>query len=127
MLIDDVYNASPDSMKAALRVLSNYPVTGRRFAVLGDMLELGSREGELHSEVGDFFDQICVDELVVVGQLATIIAEHGSKACPLMHVKVCDSLEDATDYLRDRVLPEDVVLLKASHGMSFDKILNWLL
>ena len=127
ILIDDVYNASPDSMKAALKVLSDHSAEGRHMAVLGDMFELGSNEAELHGEVGDFFRDLKVDDLVVVGDLARELAAHAGKALPSLKVHVFETLEEASSWLREELKPEDVVLLKASHGMHFDEIVTALM
>ena len=127
ILIDDVYNASPDSMKAALKVLSDHTAEGQHVAVLGDMFELGSAEAELHASVGDFFEGLHVDELVVVGTLASVLAEHAVRVNPALKVQVYDTLEKATVFLKAELKPKDVVLLKASHGMHFEKIVNCLL
>ena len=73
-VIDDTYNASPDSMRAALGVLTSIPCEGRRIAVLSDMLELGADERSYHHQVGEFAGSLPLDMLVCVGNLA---AEYG--------------------------------------------------
>lgn len=70
-LIDDTYNASPDSMKASVSVLSSMEgVKGRRIAALADMLELGEKEREYHYEVGKFIAGTQVDEVAAYGELS---------------------------------------------------------
>ncbi len=127
VVIDDTYNASPDSMKALLSVLSGYPTKGSRWAVLGDMFELGSNELEQHAEVGDAFSQVQVDHLITVGERAKVLGQHAQEAKPGMDYRAADSLEDAAELLKAELKPEDVVVLKASHGMHFDQIVEMLL
>ena len=74
-LIDDTYNASPQSMRTALQCLSHTRVAGRRLAVLGDMLELGDCAPALHEEVGVLVAQSGVQELITFGPLAQHIAQ----------------------------------------------------
>ena len=83
--MDDTYNASPDSMKAAIGVLSSLPA-GRRIAVLADMKELGENTIQFHREVGAFLAEKPVDILVVYGELAQAIAEGAKKVKPDLHV-----------------------------------------
>ncbi|HSL94119.1 MAG TPA: UDP-N-acetylmuramoyl-tripeptide--D-alanyl-D-alanine ligase, partial [Bacillota bacterium] len=73
-LIDDTYNASPAATLSALSTLSELPTLGRRIAVLGDMLELGSRETEAHTEVAEKASQVC-QMVITVGRLASGIAD----------------------------------------------------
>ncbi len=126
-VIDDTYNASPDSMKALLTVLSDYKTEGKRWAVLGDMFELGSNELERHAEVGDFFAGLNVDYLVTVGRMAKELGAHAVRALPSLDYTAFDDLEGATAYLKENLAPEDVVVVKASHGMHFDEIVQSLI
>ena len=125
-VIDDVYNASPDSMKALLDVLSESEVTGKRWAVLGDMFELGSNELERHAEVGDFFAGKKVDCLVTVGTMAKTLGEHAAKALPGLQYRSFDTNAEAVSFLKENLAPEDMVVVKASHGMHFDEIVEGL-
>ena len=125
-MIDDTYNASPDSMKASISVLCDMPCEGRRVAVLGDMFELGENEIEYHQQIGRFLLEKPVDEVVLLGELTKyiqqVIKEQGSK------IKVCafKDNEDAAIYLMATLKPEDVVLLKASNGMHLNEIVKIL-
>ena len=81
LIIDDSYNASPDSMRSAIDVLVTRPVTGKRAAVLADMLELGDFSQQGHSEVGSYARERGVELLVAVGPLAKgIAAGYGPEA-----------------------------------------------
>ena len=125
-IIDDTYNASPDSMKAALTVLSDYKTEGRRWAVLGDMFEMGPREKEFHKEVGEGFSGYKVDRLITVGELAGLLGEKAHEVNKEMQYYHFAAIEDAAEYLKKELREEDVVLFKASHGMNFSKLVEWL-
>lgn len=126
-IIDDTYNASPDSMKASINVLCDMPCEGRRIAVLGDMFELGENEAEYHREIGRFLLDKPVDELVVLGTLAqnikAVLEEQGSG----IHVYSFSDKEEAAMYLMALLKPEDIVLVKASNGMHLNELVNILL
>lgn len=127
VVIDDTYNASPDSMKALLSVLSDYKTAGQRWAVLGDMFELGSDEVERHAEVGDFFAGIRADHLVTVGAMAKELGLHAVQAKPGLDYHGFETNLDAVAYLKTHLAPEDVVVVKASHGMHFDEIVQGII
>ncbi|HJW90114.1 MAG TPA: UDP-N-acetylmuramoyl-tripeptide--D-alanyl-D-alanine ligase [Anaerolineales bacterium] len=120
LILDDTYNASPQSSLAALNLLDE--LDGRKVAVLGDMLELGQYEHLGHEMVGARAAEI-VDELITVGERGRIIASAASDAGLDLHriVQVADS-QEATAYLRERLGSEDVVLVKGSRGMRMDLI-----
>lgn len=114
-VIDDTYNASPDSMKAALDILSK-TVGNRHVAVLGDMYELGSNEAEFHKEVGKFAREKA-DELFSIGELAK---EYEADR----HFDTVDEFVEAT---KDYFKPGDVVLVKASRGMALEQVVAEIL
>lgn len=139
--INDAYNASPLSVKAAIDILSGAP--GRKVAILGDMLELGSDECKLHAEIGEYAAKKGTDLLICAGKLSENTARAFEKT-------ICDDSdgsgekEDRRDPLKNGErkslwfegtdelvgageLPlkkGDTVLVKASHGMHFEKILS---
>jgi len=122
-LLDDTYNASPASTMAALNLLADLSVqNGRRIAVLGDMLELGSYEEEGHRKVGVRAADV-VDMLVTVGQRARLIAEE-ALAAGLAPDKVLalENAEAALAELRSILGPGDVVLVKGSRAVHMDEI-----
>ncbi len=117
-VISDCYNASPESMKAALSVLASSK--GRRIAVLGDMLELGKDSPSYHAEVGKFAGE-CADVLITFGEMAINIALEAD-------VKEIYSFEEAQreklhEFLKDFVKEGDVVLYKASNGMNLGSLI----
>jgi UDP-N-acetylmuramoyl-tripeptide--D-alanyl-D-alanine ligase len=123
-IVDDAYNASPGSVRAALDLLGGLP--GRRVAVLGEMLELGGGHVTGHREVGHSAAGV-VDLLVVVGPGAGGIAEgalEAGLAAPLV-VRVPDR-DAALDALRTRLREGDVVLVKASRGAALDALVEAL-
>ncbi|MBR1508050.1 MAG: UDP-N-acetylmuramoyl-tripeptide--D-alanyl-D-alanine ligase [Eubacterium sp.] len=121
--IDDVYNASPDSMKAELNVLSEVDCEGRKIAVLGDMLELGEEEELLHAEVGRAVLASDVDYLVTVGKLSKNISDvvKASNANDIGAVHF-ETNDEAIGFLKNFFKEGDTVLFKASNGMKFKDI-----
>ena len=118
-VIDDCYNANPTSTKAGLNTLSNF--TARKAAVLGDMKELGRDELSLHREVGAYAKEKGVDVLVAVGPLSKATAE-GFGAGSVYF----ETVEDCIAQLPDILHEGDAVLVKASHSMHFEKIVDSL-
>ncbi len=121
-VLEDCYNASPDSMRAGLSALKSLPVRGRRIAVLGDMFELGSASESGHREVGDACRQAGVDLLVTVGDEIRFAHRRARElGVPAVH---CADKEEAVALLRREAKDGDAVLVKASHGMAFETILE---
>ena len=122
--MDDSYNASPDSMKASLRVLSKEEGK-RRIAVLGDMNELGKEELLLHREIGEELKELSIDALYTLGEKAREIQKGLSpKNIP---GEDFDSREELTKCLKRELRAGDVVLFKASHSLSLSKVIEALL
>lgn len=124
-VVNDAYNANPQSMTAVLRTFMKLPCAGRRFVVLGDMLELGSHAEALHREVGRCVAELAPEGLVAVGPLAQrYLADEAVKAgFPV--TRVCgfgDS--DGAAVCRELFKPGDCVLLKASRGIRLERILD---
>ena len=119
-ILDDTYNASPESTIAALNLLAE--LEGRKIAVLGDMLELGSHEGEGHRKVGlRAMDVARV--LVTVGERGAIIAEEARRSgMPAERVRACASNEEAVEYLKTVIGPGDMILVKGSRGLHMEDI-----
>ena len=122
-LIDDTYNASPDSMRAALKILGGLKATGKKYAVLADMLELGDYAERGHYETGAFAAENGTDVLIGVGPLAKHIVE-GFKNRE--NSAWFASNAEAIAYLKDRLHPGDAVLCKGSRGMHMDEIIHAL-
>ena len=120
-VIDDTYNASPDSMEAALKVLKDYKAKGRKIAVLGDMLEMGEFGPALHEQVGKYAADLNIDILYAVGDIAKNIYEGAKNKIQTEHYK---TKEVFINKLQECIKPEDVVLFKASRGMHFEEMLE---
>lgn len=128
VLVDDTYNASPESVAAALDFLADTPVrAGMRYAVLGDMLELGPDEERLHREIGSRAAAI-VDALVAVGERGRWIAE-AARAAGLARVATAEDARDAVDVVERELAPSigDVLLVKGSRGVELDRLVTALL
>lgn len=124
LLLDDTYNASPESMLAALNLLDE--LDGRKIAVLGDMLELGPYERGGHEMVGLRAAQVA-GTLLTLGERAHIIAEAARKAgMKKSSVVEFDTLEPLVDWLNANLSKDDVVLIKGSHGLRMERITNAL-
>ncbi|MCI6858697.1 MAG: UDP-N-acetylmuramoyl-tripeptide--D-alanyl-D-alanine ligase [Eubacterium sp.] len=124
-LIDDTYNASPDSMKASVNVLSSMEgVKGRRIAALADMLELGEQEKEYHYEVGAYIARTKVDEVAVYGELSKEIIRGVTENSDSIVTKYFSTREELASYLHREIRPEDVLLLKGSNGMKLKEIVD---
>lgn len=125
LIIDDCYNANPVSMKASLDVLATADT--RKVAIMGDMFELGVNEKELHFECGKHAAEKGIDVVVCVGKLSKNIAD-GAKEFSTAKTNVYH-FETKADFLgiADNLLKKgDTVLVKASHGMEFPEIINYL-
>ncbi|MFN8453906.1 MAG: UDP-N-acetylmuramoyl-tripeptide--D-alanyl-D-alanine ligase [Anaerolineae bacterium] len=124
-ILDDTYNASPASTIAALNLLDDL-TGGRKIAVLGDMLELGSYEEEGHRKVGCRAADV-VDVLMVIGPRAHWIAEE-AQACGLAATSILEMEHSAAaiDYLQNSLEPGDVALIKGSNAQRLDEIVTAL-
>lgn len=126
ILLNDAYNASPTAMKAALDVLASVR-GGKRIAILGDMLELGPREEELHEEVGSGILPDTLDVLLTYGKLGASIAKGALHQLASEAVHSFQDKNELRDYLQSLVNPGDTVLLKASRGMKLEEIVEpWI-
>ena len=123
-LIDDCYNANPVSMKASLQALQDGK--NRRVAVLGDMGELGEQERELHGQVGAFAGTLSIDALYCAGPLSEELADRAARTNPGLEVRWYPSRDRLMVELPGLLRTGDTVLVKASHYMGFDKIVNLL-
>ena len=118
--IEDCYNASPDSMKAALSVLKALP-NARKIALLGDMLELGNASESGHRATGEWAADAGVSLLIAYGPNSAAMAEAAkNRGIATVH---CQTAAEVLQYLQQSVRPGDAVLAKASHAMKLDEIL----
>jgi UDP-N-acetylmuramoyl-tripeptide--D-alanyl-D-alanine ligase len=124
LLLDDTYNASPESMLAALTLLDE--LEGRKVAVLGEMLELGPYERSGHEMVGLRAAQVA-SMLLTLGERAHIIAEAARRAgMKKSSILEFEEFEPLLEWLRNNLTKEDAVLIKGSHGLRMDRITSML-
>lgn len=121
-IIDDTYNASPDSMKAAINVLMRTR-GARSVAVLGDMFELGETSRQQHELVGRYAARQDVGLLIAIGKDAAYIA-HGAKEEGMEHVIVFSEKAEFVDQANSLIEKGDVVLVKGSRGMRMEDIVK---
>ena len=124
LILDDTYNASPESMLAALNLLDE--MDGRKFAVLGDMLELGPYERQGHEMVGMRTAQVA-KTLLTLGQRAHMIADAARRAgMKSANILEFEETESIVDWLNKHLTSNDAVLIKGSHGLRMDRITSAL-
>ena len=121
-IINDAYNASPASMRAALKTTAEI-AKGRKIAVLGDMLELGNISEKAHFEVGEEVAKNNFDVLITLGTLGKFIAK-GAESVDFKNIFIADSHEQAAEHLRSILHEGDTILFKGSRGMQMEKIIE---
>lgn len=124
-ILNDAYNANPDSMLAGLRTLVEMPGGGRRIAVLGEMAEQGALAAGVHREVGRAAARLGVGLLIVVGAGARELAA-GAREAGLDRVWECADVDGAVSVLKRVVRPGDVVLVKASRVARLERVVDAL-
>lgn len=123
VIVNDAYNANPESVRAALDALGHMAAGGRAFAVLGHMAELGSTSRAAHEEIGGYAAELGVAVLIGVGDGALPIMD-GARSVASWHGEALavPSGAEAVAALRDRLKPGDVVLVKASRAASLEGV-----
>jgi UDP-N-acetylmuramoyl-tripeptide--D-alanyl-D-alanine ligase len=125
-VIDDSYNANPDSMRAALDMLET--VRGiRKVAVLGDMNDLGKRSAEYHRQIGAYAAEKGVDLLIAVGEKAAGIAAGARETKPALDILHFESKDRAHEELPGILTAGDVILVKGSRGMAMETLVKRIL
>jgi UDP-N-acetylmuramoyl-tripeptide--D-alanyl-D-alanine ligase len=126
-IINDAYNANPKSMEEALNALSQYQTSGKKFFVMGDMLELGNRAEQAHKQFGEQFSNGSVDSLVTVGPLSQLAAQT-AKDSGLDENRVVsfNEKEEAAQFLFKTLQSDDCMLIKGSRGMQMERIVDSL-
>ena len=121
-IVNDAYNASPASMRVAIRTTAEI-YDGKKFAVLGDMLELGTISEKVHREIGAQLVENNFDTLITIGILGKFIAD-GARDAGMKNVYAVDSHEEAAQKILELVRDGDTILFKASHAMHMEKIIE---
>ncbi len=118
-LIDDTYNANPDSMKAAVETLQQMKCGGKKIAVLGDMLELGKESAAEHRTLGMFLARSGIDALLTFGDNTAATQEAAGSLAFHRHF---GDKKDLIDRLLSMIMPGDAVLIKGSRGMKMEEV-----
>ncbi|MDH5761529.1 MAG: UDP-N-acetylmuramoyl-tripeptide--D-alanyl-D-alanine ligase [Nitrospinota bacterium] len=127
-LLNDTYNANPQSMREAMQTLKEYTADGRKFLVIGDMLELGDLERSAHQQLGGEVARYKFDFLVTVGDLARLAGEAALKSgMSENQVHVFDSHQAAVDFLKKNSRPGDCLLFKGSRGAHMETVMEDLM
>ncbi|ABX42855.1 UDP-N-acetylmuramoyl-tripeptide--D-alanyl-D-alanine ligase [Lachnoclostridium phytofermentans] len=137
-IIDDTYNASPDSMKGAIHVIMDMPKEHKKFIVFADILELGDISKKCHYEVGEYLAKQCkiekacgkestfIDEVITIGEEAKYILDGVRENGEDINTKSFMEREEAFKYIKTNLTKRDVILLKGSRGMKLDLIVERL-
>ena len=121
-IINDCYNASPDSIKAALGVLADTD-KNRKVAILGDVLEMGDFAKDAHYNLGKAVKENGVDLLITAGENMKYLAQ-GAKDNGVENIVSFDKTLEVCNYVKDEIKSGDAVLIKASRGMHFEEVYN---
>ena len=122
-IIDDTYNANPESTLAAIKALTEIKTSGKKYFILGDMLELGNKKEIYHSEMGKAIAETDIDYFFTQGELT----DHSNKAAKKAGYKNAihfSTKQEIIDYLNQNLLKEDIVLLKGSRSSKMEEILE---
>lgn len=126
-LIDDTYNSSPDAALAALSALRSLPAPARRIAVLADMMELGKYAAEEHRRVGREAVGAAA-ELITVGPRSRLTGDEAAKTgFPIDNIHSFDTASGAAEFLKPRIGPGDIVLVKGSQSMRMERVVKALM
>ena len=126
-VINDSYNANPESMKAAIRTLKQAGADKKTFIIVGEMLELGSDSKQMHEEVADLIQKLDVKKTLVVGNGAKIISDYLSNNAYKGRLEFCMDIDSAISKTKEMVEINDVVLVKASRAIGLERVANALM
>ncbi len=122
-IINDAFNANPESMRAGLRTLATMGAGRWSIAVLGEMRELGPHSAAGHAQTGELVGQLGIDMLLAVGGAdAQTLAEAARRVNPGLSIDIAADRHAAAGLIRDRLKPGDIVLVKASHSVQLDDL-----
>lgn len=120
-IINDSYNANPDSVSRALEELASLKNNNKTIAVLGDMLELGATSAREHRMIGEMINDLKIDYTICIGKFSKCIKEGITDRSRVFHT---DSHQDATSMLINIAKKGDIILVKGSRGMAMEKIIQ---
>lgn len=125
-ILNDSYKSNPQSLLSALDTLDLLTGYKRKIAIIGDMLELGEHEEELHREIGRVIDPNKVDYLLCTGSLSKFTAEEAKKRFPFEHVFHMDRKDDLIDKAKYLIQKNSLVLVKASRSLRLEEVVETL-
>jgi UDP-N-acetylmuramoyl-tripeptide--D-alanyl-D-alanine ligase len=123
-VINDAYNASPTSMRAALDLLESLTGYKKKIAVLGDMLELGDLEKSFHHGIGKYVQGKGFDYIFTFGELGMDIAKGAEEVMDPSRVKAFMNKQELTKELLPLLEPNDVIVVKGSRGMKLEEVVE---
>lgn len=125
-ILNDCYNANPESTLAALRTLAAFPAAGKKLLALGDMLELGEHAEEKHAQIGKSVREYRVNALFAYGPLSRHAVDACQKHSPKMAAHHFNSKQELITALRHDLAPGDLLLVKGSRGMKMEEVIEAL-
>ena len=125
-LIDDSYNASPDSIKSSVGVLRTLPKLEKNIVVIADMLELGEKSHEIHFEIGRYIAIEGIDIIVTIGNESKYLSDGAKSSNQYINAVHFDSNAEACEFLSECICKGDNILIKGSRGMHTEEIVNFL-
>ena len=124
-IINDTYNANPQSMKQAIEALRDMTTEGRKVLIAGDMLELGTFSGRFHHLVGKQAAESGIDLIVAVGKLAEHVAKGAQEAgMNEKKIKLCAVMKEAREKVAGLIKKGDTILVKGSRAMKMEEIVG---
>ena len=123
-VINDAYNANPESMKSAIRTLKQIGVGKNKYAILGEMLELGDLSISKHQEVAELLQKLEIQNTIVIGRGAKTIYDFLSKNGYQGQLNFVENVESAITKAKEMIQPSDVVLVKASRSIGLERVAN---
>ncbi|MDQ7862820.1 cyanophycin synthetase [Peribacillus frigoritolerans] len=125
-IINDAYNASPTSVKAAVELVEGLSGFENKILVLGDMLELGPQEKDFHTKIGELISNERIDKIFTYGPLAEFIAKGASKSFSSEQVRPFQDKQELIEELKSSTQENDIILVKASRGMKLEEVVQAL-
>ena len=126
-LIDDSYNASPDSVKSAINVLRSLKSEGRNILIFADILELGDKSSQIHFDLGKYIALENINVLLTMGEeskfLLNAVKQYSKQGIEIRHF---DKIDDIYNFIRENIIDGDKILVKGSRGMEMDRICNFI-
>lgn len=127
LIINDAWNASPNSVQAAIESFEELSGYNKKILILGDMLELGDKEIEYHKQIGRFIVRYDIDFLFTLGELARHTLLEAQKGMKKGRVKSFEEKNSLIESVKTILSPNDIVLVKGSRGMALEEVVNGLL